>query len=266
MKKILHIILWPIIFILGQFFIQNLFIASFNSHNIDTYRKLYKSFTDLEIIETSQYKTDLLNYMNSHALLITFIAFVVFGIIFLILIKPYNKNEINTNISLKTIILIILSGISVAIFYNTLIYFINNVIHITDNYMMSNIPLFILVLTTGIMGPILEELLFRGIVYNRLQLYLNHKKSVIIASILFSLMHFPNIINMIYTFFLSFIMIYLYDKYKTLKLSILFHIIINITVLFLVYILIQNNILINTLLLIISLITTPILLTKLYKS
>ena len=204
--------------------------------------------------------------MNSHALLITAITFIVFGIVFLILIKPYKKNEINTDINIKTIILIILSGISISIFYNTLVYFINSVIHITDDYIISDIPLFTLILTTGIMGPILEELLFRGIVYNRLKIYLSHKKSVIITSILFSIMHLPNIINVIYTFFLSFILIYLYDKYKTLKISILFHIIINITVLFLVYILIQNNILLNTFLFIISLISTPILLLKIYKN
>lgn len=266
MKKILHVILWPIIFILGQFFIQSLFITSFNSHNVDTYKRLFPSFTDLEIIETSQYKTDLLNYMNSHALLITTIMFIIFGIIFLILIRPCKKNEINININIKTIMLIILSGISISIFYNILVYFINNVIHITDDYIISDIPLFTLILTTGIMGPILEELLFRGIVYNRLKIYLSYKKSVIIASILFSIMHLPNIINVIYTFFLSFILIYLYDKYKSLKISILFHIIINITVIFLVYILIQNNILLNTFLFIISLISTPILLLKIYKN
>ena len=266
MKKILHVILWPIIFILGQFFIQSLFITSFNSHNIDTYKLLFPSFTDLEIIETSQYKIDLLNYMNSHALLITAITFIVFGIVFLILIKPYKKNEINTDINIKTIILIILSGISISIFYNTLVYFINSVIHITDDYIISDIPLFTLILTTGIMGPILEELLFRGIVYNRLKIYLSHKKSVIITSILFSIMHLPNIINVIYTFFLSFILIYLYDKYKSLKISILFHIIINITVIFLVHFLIQNNIMLNTFLFIISLISTPILLLKIYKA
>ena len=266
MKKILHVILWPIIFILGQFFIQSLFITSFNSHNVDTYKRLFPSFTDLEIIETSQYKTDLLNFMNSHALLITTIMFIIFGIIFLILIKPYKKNEINTDINIKTIILIILSGISISIFYNTLVYFINSVIHITDDYIISDIPLFTLILTTGIMGPILEELLFRGIVYNRLKIYLSHKKSVIITSILFSIMHLPNIINVIYTFFLSFILIYLYDRYKLLKISILFHIIINITVIFLVHFLIQNNIMLNTFLFIISLISTPILLLKIYKA
>ena len=217
MKKILHVILWPLIFILGQFFIQNIYITSFNSQNIDIYRKMFPGFSLIEIASTSQYKTDLLNYMNSHALLITTITFIVFGIVFLILIKPYKKNEINTDINIKTIILIILSGISISIFYNTLVYFINSVIHITDDYIISDIPLFILILTTGIMGPILEELLFRGIVYNRLKIYLSHKKSVIITSILFSIMHLPNIINVIYTFFLSFILIYLYDKYKSLK-------------------------------------------------
>ena len=58
---------------------------------------------------------------------------------------------------------------------------------------------------------------------------------------------------MIYTFFLSFIMIYLYDKYKTLKAPITFHIGINTTMNILIYALVKDNIVVNSLLLLISL-------------
>ena len=66
-------------------------------------------------------------------------------------------------------------------------------------------------------------------------------------------MHFPSVVTMIYTFILSFVMIYLYDKFKTLKAPILFHIGINITMNILIYILVKNNIVISTLLLLMGL-------------
>ena len=182
----------------------------------------------------------------------TLISFIIFGLIFLVLIKRYKKNSVNFN--LKNIIFIIILALSISIFYNTFIYLINNNIHITDNYNKSDISIIILILTTGIMGPILEELLFRGIVYNRLLTFANHKKAIIFTSLLFSIMHMPDIITVIYTFLLSIIMIYLYNKFKTIKASIIFHIFINITIIFLVNLLILNNIIVNVILFILSMV------------
>ena len=93
MKKFFNVILWPLIFIFGQFFIENIFVSIFNSRNIDIYRKLFPNFTDIEIISNARYKTDLLNYINSKALIMTLISFIIFGLIFLVLIKRYKKNS-----------------------------------------------------------------------------------------------------------------------------------------------------------------------------
>ena len=260
MKKFFNVILWPLIFIFGQFFIENIFVSIFNSRNIDIYRKLFPNFTDIEIISNARYKTDLLNYINSKALIMTLISFIIFGLIFLVLIKRYKKNSVNFN--LKNIIFITILALSISIFYNTFIYLINNNIHITDNYNKSDISIIILILTTGIMGPILEELLFRGIVYNRLLTFVNHKEAIIFTSLLFSIMHMPDIITVIYTFLLSIIMIYLYNKFKTIKASIIFHIFINITIIFLVNLLILNNIIVNVILFILSMVMMLISLKK----
>ena len=51
----------------------------------------------------------------------------------------------------------------------------------------------------GIMGPILEEYLFRGIVYNELKTFESKKNATILASLIFALVH-TNYINMIYAF------------------------------------------------------------------
>ena len=137
-------------------------------------------------------------------------------------------------------------------YFNIFIYTLNSVVHITDAYKVGSMPFVVNLLSSGIIGPILEELLFRGIVYNKLLTFNNHKKACIITSIMFSLMHFPNIITMIYTLILSFIMIYLYDKYKSLYAPIIFHIAINTTINVLIYSLVKDNIVVNSLLLLIS--------------
>ena len=97
-------------------------------------------------------------------------------------------------------------------------------------------------------------MLFRGIVYNKLLTFNNHKRACITTSVIFSLMHYPNIINMIYTFILSFILIYLYDKYKTLKAPIILHISVNTTINLFLPLILKNNIFYNYVLLLISLV------------
>lgn len=258
--KLIKVVSWPIMFVIGQFFINYLFISFYNSQNIVKYRNIFPGFNDMEIINTIKYKTELDNFLNSNAFLITLITFIIFGLIF---IRKYKKTngKLKNKISIKTIFFIAITGIFISIFYNTLILNINDVIHITDNYYISSVPIYILILTTGLMGPILEELLFRGIIYNKLLTFNNYKKSSIITSIMFAIMHFPNFITMIYTFFLSFILIYLYDKYKTLKAPIIFHIAINTTITLLLPIL-MDNMLVNYLLFVFSIIILFIIIIK----
>ena len=155
-----------------------------------------------------------------------------------------------------------LVGIFVSLFCNIMIFNINNIIYITDNYYLSNINLGVLIITTGIMGPILEELLFRGIVFNRLKKITSLNRSIIIASIIFSICHIPNIINCIYAFFLSFILIKVYLKYKTLKAPIIIHCISNITTNLYLPTLINNNLILNTTVLIVSLIGLMVILIR----
>ena len=236
-------------FLIGQFFIQYIFIASFNYKNINYYKNVFIGFNEIDIINTNFYKYDLNNYLNNNALIISFIMFITLGLLLYLRFKKYkSKNKLLK----KDFISITFNALIISLFFNSFIYLLNNTIHITDNYNISSIPLYIQIITSGIIGPILEELLFRGVIYNKLKEF-DLSKAKIYTSILFSLFHFPNIITVIYTFILSFIMIHLYEKYKTLKANILFHIVINITAIISIYILVINNILLNIALLLISL-------------
>ena len=252
-KKILSVVFFPVVFLAGEFFIQYIFVAIFNSRNLIKYRELYPDMNDIDIIRTSDYKNALSNYLNDKALFIVVITFIIFVFIFIKVLKKMNISNIKNRINANDYINIFILGFFISIFFNTFIYTLNSVVHITDAYKISSIPFIITLLSSGILGPIIEELLFRGIAYNKLLTFNNHKKACIITSIMFSLMHFPNIITMIYTFILSFIMIYLYDKYKSLHAPIIFHIAINSTILVLIYTLVKDNIVVNALLLLISL-------------
>ena len=252
-KKILKVVFFPVLFLTGEFFINYIFVAIFNSRNLIKYRDLFPDLNDIEIINTHEYKTALNNYLNNRALLMVVVTFIIFGIIFNSIIRKMKLEKSKTNMDRYNLINIFVLGVFIAIFFNTFIYTLNGVVHITDSYKVSSLPLMVTIISSGIIGPILEELLFRGIVYNKLLEFNNHKKSCIITSVMFSIIHFPNLITMIYTLILSFIMIYLYDKYKTLNAPIIFHIGINTTMNVLIYLLVKNNILVNSLLILVSL-------------
>ena len=53
-----------------------------------------------------------------------------------------------------------------------LIYYVfqlNNLFYFTNKFEINSIPIMVQIICSGICGPILEELVFRGIVYNKLK-------------------------------------------------------------------------------------------------
>ena len=106
-------------------------------------------------------------------------------------------------------------------------------------------------LTSGIGGPILEELVFRGIVYNQLKSFNKPMTAIILTSLIFGLIH-NSIINAVYAFGVSFILIYLYEKYKTIKAPILMHIFLNSTIILLLPLILKDYLVFNLYLLIVS--------------
>lgn len=223
LKKLIKVIIWPIIFIIGQFFIEYFFVAYYNMKN----KGNLSNNEFLEFIKTIEYKNSLNNFINSKLLIITVISFVIFLPIFYFKYKKY-KTVSKKHYMLESI----LYGISISLIYNIIIYNLNDIFNFTDRYKAS-LPFIVVIICTGILGPILEEILFRGIVYNRLKSFNSNMKSIILTSLIFSIFHF-DIINSIYAFFTSFILIYLYEKYNTLYAPILMHIFLNSTILFVI--------------------------------
>ena len=81
---------------------------------------------------------------------------------------------------------------------------------------------FIVFLTSVCMAPILEELLFRGLIYKRLRNTCNSFVASIISSLAFGISH-GNLVQFLYAFLAGMLLAYVYEKYKNLWAPILFH-------------------------------------------
>lgn len=245
-KNIFKVLIWPIVFTIGSFLINYIFVAIFNSKEKGTMNN--NQF--LEYINTLEYQDKLNNYINSKSLLIILITLIIF---LPLLYKVFKKYKEKNTFKLKEIIIPIILGITISLSYNIIIFYLNNIFHFTNNYQVSSIPIIVQIVCSGICGPILEELLFRGIVYNKLKTFNKKKTAIILTSVIFALFH-TDIVNMIYAFIVSFVLIDVYKKYKTLKAPIITHMFLNITIILMLNLIIKNYLAFNLYLLIISII------------
>lgn len=99
---------------------------------------------------------------------------------------------------------------------------------IETNYLipdLSIISLLILILIMVFLVGLIEEIVFRSILQNRLEMFLGSRGGVIVTSILFGLMHsgYGNIVEIFYTFLIGFIIGYLFYKTRSLPLVVMIH-------------------------------------------
>ena len=145
-----------------------------------------------------------------------FVIMIVFYIIVISYLYTNNKKN-ESKLKIYKCFPIIYFGISISVFLNMIIFRITG----TFNSINNNLLLFFV--SSGIIGPIYEEILFRYILYNRLKSRYSEKKSFLVGLIIFSLIHlYP--IKIIYAFILGFFFTYIYKKEKTIMAPILMHI------------------------------------------
>lgn len=258
-KNTFKVLIWPILFMIGQFFIEYIFVSIFNSKERGTLTET----EFLKYIKTEEYITKLNDYINSKTLVIILVSMLIFVPIFYNVYKKYKQEN---TFKIKNIFIPIAFGISISLIYNITLYNLNNIINFTDMFSLSSLPIIVQIISSGICGPILEELVFRGIVYNKLKTFNKKMTAIILTSIIFGIIH-SNIINGIYAFGVSFILIYLYEKYKTLKAPILMHIFLNTTIILMLPLIVKNYLIFNLYLLIVSILVLFILrkFIKMYK-
>lgn len=80
----------------------------------------------------------------------------------------------------------------------------------------------------GILAPLAEEFLFRGVIYKRCREAMQAKRAILINALIFGIWH-GNLVQCIYGGILGFVMAYIYEKYGSIKAPIFAHIVLNLT-------------------------------------
>lgn len=169
------------------------------------------------IIKIVNYNIDANLFINNNSYIVSILNLIIF---LPMLTREYKKYKDRYEGKIQYVFNMMILGFSLSMVLNFIIYIINP----TDKI---NLNIFYII-NVAIIGPILEEYLFRGIVYNKLLEFNSEKKACLIATLIFALMHMGGIYNMIYAFIMGYILNVIYMKQKSLKSAIIFHIIINV--------------------------------------
>ncbi|WP_122642002.1 CPBP family intramembrane glutamic endopeptidase [Luxibacter massiliensis] len=78
----------------------------------------------------------------------------------------------------------------------------------------------------GVIIPVTEELMFRGILFRRFREQNSPMKAALLAALLFSISH-GNMVQFIYTFVLGVFLGYTYEKFGSFKAPVVLHIVVN---------------------------------------
>ena len=168
-----------------------------------------------------------LGYGNLEYLVNNIIPYILLIFYILTIIYLYKKNYIKEpKVPTKQYFPLILLGIALATLLNMIIFLI------IPSSNQVTIPAFLAIISSGIIGPIYEEILFRYLLYNRLKKKYSIKKSILITTIIFALIHISPI-KIIYAFILGLILNIAYEKYHNIIATILIHISANTIVIFL---------------------------------
>lgn len=125
----------------------------------------------------------------------------------------------------------LLMALAMSLGLNNLI-IIGNLSDISDSYQAtmeafyaSSLPVQIIVL--GILMPMSEELVFRGLLFKRLRERGTYLQSALYSALVFGFMHM-NLVQMMYGFVLGMMLAYFYEKYGSVKAPIAAHIAMNL--------------------------------------
>lgn len=81
----------------------------------------------------------------------------------------------------------------------------------------------------GVISPLAEEAIFRGLLYNRMKRCFHYGIALVVSSILFGVYH-GNLVQAVYGSILGVLIAYFYDQYKSFAAPVLFHGVANVSV------------------------------------
>lgn len=178
---------------------------------------------------------EVMNSYMENALYLLLAASVICIPVFALLFRADRKKEQSTKereTSITAWLLLAVIAVALCVSLNALIGF-SGIEKFSKGYQQAAETLysggiFLELITVGILGPVCEELIFRGLMFQRLCGYMKPMIAVLISALLFGMYH-GNIVQGIYAFILGAVMALCYLRFQTLWAPILIHVVANIT-------------------------------------
>lgn len=218
------ILLYMGIYLIFQLMVVSVFTA------IYTFIQGFKYAFDNKYINQEQLFNDVTNTVNKNTALFIIIS-AIGAFLFYMLISKIRKRSLFKlcefkKISLRNAINALLIGISANVLTIVLISFLP-IEKLTPEYeeLMESINggnFIVTLLGVGIVAPIIEEIIFRGLIYHELKRHMPILLAVVIQALLFGIYHF-NIVQGIYAFFLGIILALALNWTDTIWSAILIH-------------------------------------------
>ena len=126
---------------------------------------------------------------------------------------------------------IVLLSVALCVALNNLI-FISDLASYSESYQQTmeslySAPIGMQILALGILVPICEELVFRGLMFNRVKQYGGYKSAMLFSTFVFAVLHL-NFVQIIYAAVMGLVFVFLYEKYGSFKAPALAHIAANV--------------------------------------
>ena len=171
----------------------------------------------------------IMDVLKENALVITAICAVVTSVVLSLFFHIDIKNgriERRGQIKAMDFIMAIVGGAGVSIALNIVIALTNmsgkDTAFVEVSDMITSNPLFVTIICAGILIPIVEEILFRGLIFNRIKCQYNFVAGLLISSLLFGIYH-GNIVQGIYATLLGIFLGFAYHKTKSILIPIFIH-------------------------------------------
>ena len=173
------------------------------------------------------------SYLMEITILVSLITILIFG-------KIYRGERENKDagchkknrLAGKDILAIVICGVCICISLNSLI-MRSGITQYSETYQTTSqsiygASVFIQLSGVAFLAPMAEELVYRGMLYRRMRNMLPVWMSILGSAIIFGVNH-GNLVQFIFAFITGAVMAYLYEIYHSLKASVLFHVVLNMT-------------------------------------
>lgn len=120
----------------------------------------------------------------------------------------------------------VLLGVTAGIALNNIL-ILSNLRSISASYQATSENLysasfFVEILGLGLIIPVLEEYLYRGVIFRRLRDLIDAKKAILFSALIFAVIH-GNIVQFLYAFIFGILLAYSYEVYESIKAPVLLH-------------------------------------------